>query len=77
MRSASPRSSVACCRLFTDLRLGTAGQERRKAAAPLEPDVVYRELASAMLGFDVDAVTGQDVAVVTDQECLVYLRRPL
>ena len=37
--------------------------------------MVYREEASAMLGFDVDALSGQDVAMVTDQECLVYMRR--
>ena len=43
----------------------------------MAPEIVYSEDACAMLGFDVDAVAGQDVAVVTDQECLVYLRRPL
>lgn len=46
-----------------------------KDGALLELDVVYREDASAMLGFDVDALSGQDIAVVTDQECLVYMRR--
>ncbi len=59
------------------IALSAAGKERREDAAPMEPEVVYSESACAMLGFDVDAVSGQDVAVVTDQECLVYLRRPL
>ena len=52
-----------------------AGRGSGKNGAALEPEVSYREEAVAMLGFDVDAVSGQDVAVVTDQECLVYMRR--
>ena len=54
-----------------------AGNTRGEGGALQELDVVYREEASAMLGFDVDALSGQDIAVVTDQECLVYMRRSL
>ena len=54
-----------------------AGKNSGGRGAALELEVVYREEASAMLGFDVDAVSGQDIAVVTDQECFVYLRRSL
>ena len=43
-----------------------------------EADVVYREDGGSMLCFDVlSGPQGQDVAIVTDQECLVYLQRPM
>ena len=49
-------------------------------ASPVyKADVVYREDGGSMLSFDVVSMSGQgqDVAVVTDQECLVYLQRPI
>ena len=44
-----------------------------------EAEVVYREDGGSMLSFDLVSVSGQgqDLAVVTDQECLVYLQQPV
>lgn len=49
------------------------------SSAVSEADVVYREDGGSMLSFDAISLSGQgqDVAVVTDQECLVYLQRPV
>ena len=66
-----------CCAVLPHKLLCCVGESCGKSGAQLQLDVVYREEASAMLGFDVDALTGQDIAVVTDQECLVYMRRSM
>lgn len=55
------------------------GNGGSSASAVAEADVVYREDGGSMLCFDLVSVSGQgqDVAIVTDQECLVYLQRPM
>ncbi len=63
---------VLMCAVLLHHLLRCAGKD----GALLELEVVYREDASAMVGFDVEALSGQDIAVITDQECLVYMRRP-
>ena len=37
---------------------------------------LYEEAASGISTFDVDAAGGQDLFAGTEQECLVYIRRP-
>lgn len=58
-------------------RRGGEGVWGAGGSAVSEAEVVYREDGS-MLSFDLISMSGQgqDVAIVTDQECLVFLQRP-
>lgn len=39
--------------------------------------VLYQEAASSIRTFDVEAASGQGLFAATEQECLVFIQRPV
>jgi len=55
---------------------GAAAPPGGDGGAELSARALYQEAASGITSFAVEAAGGQDMFAGTEQECLVYIRRP-